>query len=216
MSLGELVPLFVSFLLTLMVFSYILRDNPLFRLAIHLFIGVAAGYAGAVAWNGVILPLMIGPFFTAFAGGGLDGLVLALPPLLLGLLLLAKLSDRLAWIGSPTMAFLVGVGAATAIGGAVLGTLFPQIAASTSDLSLEGSFILLGTVVTLVYFQFSVRAEPDQSPRRSQLFEIVGWGGQVFIAVTFGVIFAGVYSAALTALIERWAFIIDFLSIFFS
>jgi hypothetical protein len=215
MSLGELVPMLVSFLLTLMVFSYILRDNPLFRLAIHLFIGVAAGYAGAVAWNGVIVPLMIGPFFTAFGGGGLDTLILALPPFILGLLLLGKLSDRLAWLGSPTMAFLVGVGAATAIGGAVLGTLFPQIAASMNVLNPEGIFMLLGTVVTLVYFQFSVRAEPDQTPRRSQVLEIVSWGGQVFIAVTFGVIFAGVYSAALTALIERWAFLINFLTLFF-
>jgi len=215
MNLGELVPMSVSFLLTLMVFSYILRDNPLFRLAIHLFIGVAAGYAGAVAWNGVIVPLMIAPFFTAFGGGGLDTLFLALPPFLLGLLLLGKLSDRLAWLGNPTMAFLVGVGAATAIGGAVLGTLFPQIAASMNVLNLEGVFMLLGTAVTLVYFQFSVRAEPDQTPRRSQALEIVGWGGQVFIAVTFGVIFAGVYSAALTALIERWSFIIDFLTMFF-
>ena len=108
---GELVPMLVSFLLTLMVFSYILRDNPLFRLAVHLLIGVAAGYAGAVVWNGVILPQMIGPFYRAFSGGGLDSLFLALPPLLLGLLLLGKLSDRLAWIGSRTMAFLVGVGA---------------------------------------------------------------------------------------------------------
>jgi hypothetical protein len=216
MSLGELFPMLVSFLLTLMVFSYILRDNPLFRVAVHLLIGVAAGYAGAVVWNGVILPQMIGPFYRAFSGGGLDTLFLALPPLVLGLLLLGKLSDRLAWIGSPTMAFLVGVGAATAIGGAVLGTMFPQIDASTNVLNLEGAFILLGTVLTLVYFQFSVRAAPDQTPRRSQVFEMVGWGGQVFIAVTFGVIFAGVYSAALTALIERWAFIIDFLTIFFS
>ena len=215
MSLGGLVPLLVSFLLTLMVFSYILRDNPLFRLAIHLFIGVAAGYAGAVAWNGVIVPLMISPFYTAFAGGGLDVLLLALPPFFLGLLLLGKLSDRLAWLGSPTMAFLVGVGAATAIGGAVLGTLFPQISASTNILNLEGAFILLGTVLTLVYFQFSVRAQPDETPRRSQVWEIAGWGGQVFIAVTFGVIFAGVYSAALTALIERWSFILDFLTMFF-
>ena len=132
MSLGDFAPAIVSFTLTLMVGTYIIRDNPLFRFALHLFIGVAAGYAGAVALNGVILPQVIGPFFQFFSGGGLDILVLAVPPLLLGLLLFAKLTNRLAWLGTPTMAFLVGVGAAAAVGGAVLGTLFPQVQAAAT------------------------------------------------------------------------------------
>ena len=36
--------------------------------------------------------------------------------------------------------------------------------------------------------------------------------GQVFIAVTLGVLFAGVFSAALAAWVERWNFIVDFLT----
>ena len=35
-------------LLTLMVFSYILGDNVLFKLATHIFVGVAVGYAAAI------------------------------------------------------------------------------------------------------------------------------------------------------------------------
>ena len=111
--------------------------------------------------------------------------------------------------------FLVGVGAAAAVGGAVLGTLFPQIEAAANLVDLETGIALLGTVFTLVYFQFSVRAAPDETPQRNQIVEVIGWGGQAFIAVTFGVIFAGVYTAALTALIERVGSVLGFINLFF-
>jgi hypothetical protein len=112
------------------------------------------------------------------------------------------------------MAFLVGVGAAAAVGGAVLGTLFPQVEAAASLVDIETGIALVGTVFTLVYFQFSVRAGPDETPQRNQVVEVIGWGGQAFIAVTFGVIFAGVYAAALTALIERVGSVLEFFNLF--
>jgi hypothetical protein len=211
MTQGDLVSTAVSFLLTVLVLSYIWRDNPLFRLTIHIFIGVAAGYAGAVALNKVILPQLIQPFLQVLDGGSFDILFLAIPPLILGFLLFTKLSSRWAWLGNPSMAFLVGIGTAAAIGGAVLGTLFPQIAASTELINFQSGIVLIGTVATLIYFQFSARGEPDKKPARNRLLEIIGWGGQAFIAVTFGVIFAGVYAAALTAMIERLQFLLDFL-----
>jgi hypothetical protein len=119
------------------------------------------------------------------------------------------------------MAFLVGVGAAVAIGGAVMGTLFPQTRASMNAFDLtgagqywlerlsEGAVMLVGTVTTLVYFHYGAKATPS-GPQRPKLVSLLGWVGQVFIAVTFGVLFAGVFVAAMTALIERLNFLITF------
>lgn len=110
------------------------------------------------------------------------------------------------------MALLVGVGAATAVGGAVAGSLIPQVQASgdafksgLQDFSklVEGSVALIGTVVTLAYFQFSAKRSADGSVKRNAILEFLAWLGRIFIAVTFGVLFAGVYMAALTAMIER-------------
>jgi len=42
----------------------------------------------------------------------------------------------------------------------------------------------------------------------------LAWGGRVFIAITFGVLFAGVYMAALTAMLERLSSIINFVKPF--
>ena len=69
--------------------------------------------------------------------------------------------------------------------------------------------MLIGTVTTLVYFHFGTRSTP-QGPRRSKLVNILGRSGQVFIAITLGALFAGVFSAALMALIERINFIWTF------
>lgn len=41
---GNLIGWVVAAALTLMVFSYLLGNNPLYRLAQHLFVGVSIGY----------------------------------------------------------------------------------------------------------------------------------------------------------------------------
>jgi hypothetical protein len=209
----------ISFLLTLMVLSYLIGDNPIFRIARYIFIGVSAGYVAAVAWHQVVYPRLILPLLSASLGERL----LLIVPLVLGLMLLLKLSARTASVGILPMAFLVGVGAAVAIGGAVMGTLFPQTQASMKALDLstagqfwlerifEGTFMLIGTVTALTYFHFGAKATAT-GPQRGKLVSLLSWVGQIFIAITFGVLFAGVFMAALTALIERLNFIITFLS----
>jgi uncharacterized protein YacL len=117
---------------------------------------------------------------------------------------------------------MVGVGAAIAIGGAVTGTLFPQISASINAFdeisSLEGlieAFVmLLVTISTLLYFQFSAKRGDDGKYRRNPFTRILAFLGKIFIAITFGVLFAGVFSAALTAFIERVDFLINFIKSF--
>lgn len=209
----------ISFLLTLMVLSYLIGDNPAFRVAVYVFIGVSAGYAASVAWHQVLYPRLFIPLLT----GSLAVRLLTVVPLVLGLLLLFKLSPRTAHLGTISMAFLVGVGAAVAVGGAVMGTLFPQTQASINVFNMsgagqfwlerlsEGVVMLVGTITTLVYFHFGAKATTSGS-QRSKLVRVLSWVGQVFIAITFGVLFSGVFVAAMTALIERMNFIITFLS----
>jgi hypothetical protein len=123
------------------------------------------------------------------------------------------------------MAVLVGVGAATAVGGALIGTLLPQAQAAMNafDLSasagnsnpllrlFEGGIMLVGTVLTLASFHFTTGRAADGTPKRNPIFEGIAWFGRIFIAITLGVLFAGVYMAALTAMIERLSSIIDFI-----
>jgi len=201
----------VGLILTLLIFSYLINDNPLFRMAVYLFIGVASGYAAAVIWQYVLAPKVL----ILLQSSDPNLWLLTVIPLLLGFSLLAKLFPKISWLGSFAMAILVGVGAATALGGAVLGTLIPQVGAAIDALDfrsaptgafgklVEGTVMLAGTVFTLAYFQFSAGRAQDGTPKRHPAFEVAAWVGRFFIAVTFGVLFAGVYMAALTAMIER-------------
>lgn len=222
----EMIWTLVGLVLSLMVLSYALGDTVftrlLFRLAAYLFVGVTAGFVAVQVIYQVLLPRLVIPLLY----GTPNEQMLALAPLLLGTLLLAKLSPRLARLGNVSMAYLLGVGAAVMIGGAVIGTLIQQVKASINafepgqianpwGLWLEGALLLVGTVSTLVYFHFGAVGAPGQTPRRARLVAAAAWLGQMFIAVTLGALFAGVYAAALTALIERLEFILGAVKTFF-
>lgn len=212
----ELLALF----LTISVLLYlVVGDNALFRVVVYAFIGVTAGYGAALVLFQVLIPRLA---TLAFTGEPL--LVgLALLHLLLGGLLFFKLWRRTAFLGSFPMAILAGVGAAVVIGGAVFGTLFQQIGATVNlfDLSLgsnplarlmEGGFVLLGTISVLAYFQYSLpgrAADAARSAGRPAVVELLGTIGKVFIGITLGAMFAGVYTAALTALVERTGFVYE-------
>lgn len=214
----EVLSAFIGLILTMMVFSYLIGDNPLFRVAVYIFIGVASGYAAAVVWNSVLTPKLFVPLSDP------NKLVLLAVPLLLSISLLTKLSPRISWMGNFAMAVLVGVGAATALGGALRGTLIPQAQASMEALNfrtassgsmaifqvIEGFVMLAGTILTLAYFQFSAKRTVDGSVKRNAILEAMAWLGRIFISITFGVLFAGVYMAALTAMIERLSSTISF------
>ena len=213
----ELISALLGLILTLMVFSYLIGDNPLFRIAVYLFIGVASGYAATIVWHYVLVPKLFQSLLTLNP--------LAIVPLAFGVSLLAKLSPRTAWIGSFAMAVLVGVGAAAAVGGALIGTLLPQAQAAIDGFDIlsagsgleaasrlfEGVIMLGGTVFTLASFHFSAGRAVDGVPKRNRIIEGIAWVGRIFIAITFGALFAGVYMSALTAMIERLSFVLNFI-----
>jgi hypothetical protein len=215
---AEIIAGIISCLLTIMVLSYLVGDNPFFRIAIYIFVGVSAGYVAAVACRQLILtftpPIQKGDYLAIIV------------PLLLGVSLLAKGLPKISNLGSPAMAFMVGVGAAVAIAGALLGTLVPQFMAAIQPFDLqrgnamesiaEGSIMVVGTMATLAYFHFGVKSAGQGDPgKRNPVVSFFALIGQGFIAITFGVLFAGAYAASVTALIERlyftWHFVLSFI-----
>ena len=172
---GEAFGTFVSAALTVMVFSYIAGDNLFFRLAQHILIGCVAAYAVVVAVHSVLLATLLAPL-AANPGGEWPLLV----PLVLGVLLLFKVSPQTSRFGSISIAFMLGVGAALGIGGALLGTLLPQLRATVISffdqlrvsmspaeqfgLVFSNLIIVLGTLGAFLSFQFSA-GRPDAGAR---------------------------------------------------
>jgi hypothetical protein len=210
----ELIPgifgVWIAALLTIMVYSYLLGDNPFYRVAEHILVGSAAGYAVVVVYHHVLRPKL----FAQLLGERSNPVYLL--PLLLGLLLLTKGRVSLAWLGNTSMAFVFGVGAALIVSGALVGTLRPQVEYTMLSLNpadypdygwervMDGVIIIIGTVSTLLYFHFSAR---EGCVTVAPVRFLAGIGRWV-IMIAFGAIFAQVVMARVSLLIGRIQFLL--------
>lgn len=205
----EQVGLWIGFVFTLMIFSYVLGDNILYRLAIYVFVGLSAGYITIVTVESVILPWVRGTLLAPETG--LGGTIIGIIPFILGLLLLLKTSPRLGRAGNVAIAFIIGVGTAVALVGAITGTLLPLASSTGSSVRvdvLNGFLIFLGVASTLIYFQYLARRKPNGDIQRGLLVRFFGGVGQAFIVVTLGAIYAGAILTSLTIFSERIGFIL--------
>lgn len=220
-NLLDFIGLALGFLLTILVFSYLLGDNPFFKLAVHIFIGVSAGYVALVTINNVLIPRLIVPLFEGSRNERILTLLLFIPSIFL-FFKVTPFRKYANW----SMAILVGIGAAAAIGGAIAGTLFPQILGTINSVDpstfaisgnkwlqiFNGIIVVLGTLTTLIYFHFGTQDIPGRTDKRLPIIEKISQIGKVFISITFGALYAGVFLTALAALVERLSFVWDFLT----
>lgn len=199
--------LWVGFTLTIFVYSYILGDNLLYRLAVYIFVGLAAGFIAIVTIESVLLPWLR----LTVLSGELAQIGPGMIPFLLGALLLVKTSSRLGRLGNLAIAFVIGVGAAVALVGALSGTLLPlanSAATGVRDGLLEGIIVFIGVASSLVYFQYIARRNPDGTVVRGRVSFLVGTVGQGFIVVTLGALYAAAIITSLTIFSERVAFMV--------
>jgi len=197
----------LGFLFTVALLSYLIGDNPLYRIALHIFIGVSVGYAALVVVYEVLIPRLVEPL----RSGDMTAAALAAMPLALFLFLVLKISPKAAPLGNLSTAYLLGVGTAVAVGGALAGTLVPQVQATWLSIlpGAQGGFLnnlilIAGVVCTLAYFQFWVRGRSDDGqPRRGPLMRWLAGAGQAFIVVALGTAYAGMILSGIAVLSER-------------
>jgi hypothetical protein len=183
----------VGFVITLLVFSYLLGDNLLYRLAVYVFVGTTAGYTAVVIVENVIVPVLLGD--TA-------GLVIGGMALVLTGLLALKAIPFLRPLGNLALAFLIAVGASVAVVGAVTGTLLPLSLSTVrpSGSLLNSAVLVLGVICSLVYFQYAARRRPDGQVQRGTLIRSLGVIGEGFITVTLGAVYGAAILSSLSVL----------------
>lgn len=216
----EIWGMIIGALLTLLIFSYLLKDTILYRWALALLVGCGIGYGLGLAWHHILLKWIT----TTLSASQTEMRVIYIVPILLGALLLfkgfspGKILGRLAALGNIPLAFLVGVGSATAVSGALVGTLIPQILSTGNALTLQqgglgviqGLIIVCGTIATLFFFSSGVKKQMATGEGH-QILKWVTWIGQLFIIIALGFTFSGAITSALTALILRLSNLSDLL-----
>ncbi len=216
----------LSFILTLMVFSYLLGDLPLigqlYRIAVYIFVGMSAAFTLIVSYEGIILPYlqdMQDPWTSWTLLGNSADIYIFFTALLFGLLLLLKPLRSLTWLTNSVFAVVIVVSAAVAVLGALSGTLLPLLR-TTVDLPdnlltdfnalLEYLLLFIGTVTALFYFQYQTRVDDAGQPQQNRLSRGLRHLGKIFIVTALGALYASAILTALTILTERIAFLFQF------
>ncbi len=106
--------------LTLFIMTFLYQDNPLFKVAEHLYVGVSVGYEIVRVFDTVIIRLVLDPIMKQ------DQWIL-LVPVGIGLLMLTRYVPKIAWLSRYAFAFLVGVGAGLAIPRTISSFILKQI-----------------------------------------------------------------------------------------
>ena len=191
----------VAATLTIAILSFLFRDNPLYKVAEHLYVGISAGFAIIYTWAFDVYPMLIVAFRDHIAAGNrLEAWILAVPALL-GVVMLSRSIPKIAWISRWPISFTIGIGAGLGLVAAVQGYLLPQISDTLRPLVTVNNLILFaGVISTLFYFYFS-------KEHRGAL-GVVSRVGIVFIMVAFGASFGYTIMARVSLLIGRFYFLL--------
>jgi hypothetical protein len=205
-GLAGMVATWVGALLTIGVWAYLVGERRVFRLAQHLLAGLATGYLVLLSVREVLLPRLLEPLIADPAANPLLWPALALTAALAGA----------RWLPRPVVAVpvaaLVAGTAAFALGGAVVGTLLPQMAASVPAPELQPADLLnavVGLIITVLVLVAFLHGVP-----RGRLLMVSAASGRWLLLGGIGGWLGFLLVSRLTLLVDRVAFLLgDWLGI---
>lgn len=80
----------VAATLTVAILSFLYRDNPLYKAAEHIYVGISAGFAVIYAWAFDVYPMLVEKFDSQVAVGNRLEAWILLVPAILGVLMLSR------------------------------------------------------------------------------------------------------------------------------
>ena len=205
----------VAALLTLCIFSFLYKDNPFYKFAEHLFVGVSAGYYIILNFWTVVVPNLWEPLVKSFsqAGGPLrasmgDYRIWLVIPGVLGLLLFTRFFGRIGWMSRWALAVIIGVYAGLKTTGFAQGDFVAQVQASLQPLwtgsfwtSFNAVLFLIGLVTSLLFFFFS--------REHKGALGVASRVGIMFLMVSFGAGYGYTVMSRVSLLIGRFQFLLE-------
>ncbi len=223
MSFGSGLELWVGALLTFMIFSFLYKDNPFYKFAEHLFVGVSAAYWMVQGFWATLMPNLFGRLYPPMVRFALPSIadnkpdLLQLIPLIFGLLLLTRLIPPLAQLSRLAMGLIIGFTAGTNLTRYLQSDFVSQIGHTMAPLvvthpqggfSLGASFsnivMVTGVLSGLVYFFFS-KERTGATARLSRY-------GIYVLMISFGASFGYTVMARISLLTGRMEFLGRWLS----
>ena len=217
----------VAAMLTLCIFSFLYKDNPFYKFAEHLFVGVSAGFYIILNFWTVIVPNLWDPLVTTFKhdlgggepGRGILGVLFAAQlgdyrywlvlPGLLGLMLFSRFVPKASWLSRWSLAVIIGVYAGIKTTGFAQGDFVAQVEDSMrtfwvpGDLagSVNNIIFTIGLLTSLVFFFFS--------KEHKGTLGVASKVGILFLMVSFGAGYGYTVMSRISLLIGRFQFLLD-------
>jgi hypothetical protein len=222
LSVPRTIGLWLAAFFTLAIFSFLYADNPFYKVAESVLVGVSAAYWMVIGFWDVLVPNLIGRLWPglvqSWAMPGLAGpeaernLWYAVP-LVLGIMLLWRLAPRGGWIARWPLSFIVGTFAGLQLIGFLHGDFLAQIRNTILPLAVfeAGAFDFWGSVRNLLivggvlcavtYFFFSV----EHKGAVGRVAKVGIW----FLMITFGAAFGYTVMGRIALLAIRIEFLLD-------
>jgi len=222
--------IWIEAIMTLAILSYLYKDNPVYKAAEYLFVGVASGFYLSTYFQNVLVPNLFVPVWrglSAAVGPGTPAVtdLVRLTSLVLAIFMFMRFSPRGAWLSRWPLGALVGAYAGLAVIGLAQGDLIPQIDSNLLPLVAPGAWktlagaqgvaqgmaaflglfsnivLIVGLLATLVYFFFSLEHR-GFAGKTAKL-------GIYFLMISFGASYGFTVMARISLALDRLRFLFE-------
>lgn len=166
--------------LTMATFSFLYKDNPFYKLAEHLVVGVSAGFFVIILWHNTLVPNLFqkledGDWYFLFLNSSEWWYII---PAILGVLMWTRFSKKYSWVSRWPMGLYIGISTGIAIPLEMANRVNKQLFAMMKKIEWDSTFlgvdsitggidllstasgfaqvlIFFGTISALIYFFFS-------------------------------------------------------------
>lgn len=188
---------------TFSIFSFLYKDNPFYKLAEQIFVGLSAGYWFIYTIYNILIPNLIDKLNRDFE----ENWILMFPAIL-GVMMLIRLIPKLEWLSRYPIALVIGTSAGISMLRYMKSDVLSQLTAtminpfiSDNIVDIIGAFIMiLGTICVILYFYFSRKQEG--------VFAVTSKVGIWFLMISFGASFGYTVMARVSLLIGRLQFLL--------
>ncbi|MDD3733069.1 MAG: hypothetical protein PHU88_11915 [candidate division Zixibacteria bacterium] len=201
--------------LTLAIFSFLYKDNPFYKFAEHLVVGVSAGYWAVILWHNGLVPNLLerlrdGDWYLGWLNSSKPWYLI---PAILGLLMWTRFSKKYSWISRWPISMYIGIATGVAIPLEMSNRVNKQLYAAMSKIHWDNFFghgfldtaaayseiiIIIGTIAGLIYFFFS--------KAHTGAFGTIAKIGIYILMIGFGASFGLTVMARISLFIQRIQF----------
>jgi cbb3-type cytochrome oxidase subunit 3 len=197
----------IAMFLTFCIFSFLYKDNPFYKIAEHIVVGVSAGYFAVILyWNGLV-PKLWDPVFK-------QGKWYYLIPGILGVMMWTRFSKKYSWISRLSIAFYMGIATGVAVPLYVQNYVIRQLSSTMLPVHFQNTtgifnlLIIIGVLCALIYFFFS----KEHKGAMGSAAKVGIWTLMVGFGAGFGVTVMG----RVSLLIDRVIFLRNYFDSFFT